>query len=113
MAWEGRVVVVVQPQVAASEAPGRYFAEILPLGLGAYGDTQEQALESITAMFASAVQARRQLGRLAAWLDRSGLEWYWETDGPTGLGIVNADRKASGRADGFHALPMAAYYPTC
>lgn len=108
MGSEGRVVVVVRPRIFASEVPGRYAAEILELGLGAYGATPEDAQRKLIAMFAGAVQARRQLGRLAAWLERSGLEWYWAADYRRDIPVLNADGKDSALTSGPRELGMAA-----
>lgn len=73
---ENPVVVLVRPRVMRNQTTGTYAAEILELGLGVYGPSREEVLDRLEKMFVSAVAARRRLGKLAAWLDNSGLEWY-------------------------------------
>ena len=105
---EGRVVVLVRPHVFVSEVPGRFAAEILELGLGTYGATPGEAQQKLIAMFAGAVAARRGVGRLAAWLDRSGLEWYWEPQYGEDIPVLNADRAYSEVSGSRRELGMAA-----
>lgn len=105
---EGRVVVIVRPEVFVSEIPGQYFARILALGLGTYGATSDEALRDLIAMFAGAVRRRRNAGRLAAWLDRSGVEWCWEPDYDHRLPVINADSKPDFETADLVEQPMAA-----
>ncbi|MCX6021789.1 MAG: hypothetical protein NTZ05_08675 [Chloroflexi bacterium] len=90
MTEEGRVVVLVSPLVMQNPITNVWIAEILPLGLGAYADTSEEAVAKVKQMVGSAVQARRQLGKLEAWLQRCGVPWYWESDYDGSISVENA-----------------------
>ena len=105
---EARVVVIIKPELARSEVPGQYFARILALGLGAYGPTPEEALRDLVTIFAGAVRRRRIAGRLAAWLDRSGVQWWWEPDYDQRLPVVQADREPDCEVGNLREQPMAA-----
>jgi hypothetical protein len=80
MTREGRVVVVVKPRVLHNAALKTYAARIPELGLTGYGDTHESALQKMKQMVTTAVEAHRQKADLAAWLDRSGVKWFWRED---------------------------------
>ncbi len=105
---ESRVVVIVRPEVCVSEVPGKHFARILALGLGAYGATPEDALHHLIVMFAGAVRRRRNAGRLAAWLNRSGVEWYWAQDFDKPLPVIDADALPAVPTADLREQPMAA-----
>jgi hypothetical protein len=104
---EGRVLVV-DPEIVPSGIPGRYFARIVPLGLGASGATPEEAARKLLAMFAGAVRRRRIAGRLAAWLDRSGVDWHWYSDEDRLKPVINADYELNVQPDVRHWRLMAA-----
>lgn len=108
MEREGRVVVIVKPEVRRSEVPGQFYAQILALSLGAYGATREDALDNLIVMFGGAVERRRGTGRLVPWLERSGLRWSWESEYDNELPVINASRKPLGRVSALHERPMAA-----
>ena len=77
MAYEGKVVVNIAPEYLHNEEEGIHAARIRPLGITAYGRSEEDAAEKIKRMFAAAVNAHRANGTLEAWLNQSGLEWNW------------------------------------
>ena len=72
-----KVVVIVSPDYLHDRETGTFAARITPLGLTAYGMSQEEASSKVKKMFASAVETRRMRGSLTRWLDNSGLDWYW------------------------------------
>jgi hypothetical protein len=108
MAVEERVVVIVRPRVSKSAVPGHYFAEIDQLGLWAYGTNRREAFANVVHAFAIAVQARRKMGRLVPWLERSGLEWYWRKDYAKPSPVIDADTKPTDAATAERELSMAA-----
>lgn len=77
MAYEGKVVVNITPEYLHNEEEGIHAARIQPLGITAYGRSEEDAAEKIKRMFAAAVNAHRANGALEEWLNQSGLEWNW------------------------------------
>ena len=98
MAMEQRVVVLVNPQVLMDRPRGVFAARILELGLTAYGSTHDEALQKVKALYAVTVQGHRKQGDLAAWLNRSGLQfrkgWDWASDyrGDTPVEDVDSQR---------------------
>ena len=72
-------------------------ARILKLGLTAYGKTLDEALSKVVRMYASAVQAHRELGTLQQWLKRSGLTWSWEPEYKGDVPVHNADADIAGK----------------
>ena len=74
---ERKVVVMVSPLGLHSKETDRFAARIKPLGLTAYGDSQDEASRKVKMMFVSAVAAHRLKGDLEDWLGVSGLEWHW------------------------------------
>lgn len=77
VAEERKVVVIVSPVFLYSKEIDTFAARIKPLGITAYGDTEDAASRRAKTMFADAAQAHRMRGDLAEWLDKSGLEWSW------------------------------------
>ncbi len=72
-----KVVVIVSVEHLYSRETSTFAARIRPLGLTAYGSSQEEASGKVKRMFASAVETRRERGTLTPWLDRSELDWHW------------------------------------
>ena len=72
-----KVVVIVSHDYLHDRETGTFAARITPLGLTAYGMSQEEASTKVKKMFVSAVETRRTRGSLTRWLDNSGLDWYW------------------------------------
>lgn len=75
-----RVVVLVQPKFQVHKVNGTHAARILELGLTAYGKTYDEALKKVKRMLGGAVKAHRDVGTLEDWLNRSGLNWFWEDE---------------------------------
>jgi hypothetical protein len=95
---EGRkVVVMVSPLYLHNKEIDRFAARIKPLGLTAYGDSQDEASRKVKRMFAFAVEAHRSKGDLEEWLSKSGLEWHWlneyEGDAPVEDAWVTGERQ--------------------
>ena len=57
-------------------------ARFEPLGLTAYGDTDDEAIEALKGLFNKFVAVSREEGRLEQRLLHSGVEWYWEDEYP-------------------------------
>ena len=72
-----KVVVIVSVEYLHSRETSTFAARIGPLGLTAYGSSQEEASGRVKRMFASAVETRRERRTLTSWLDRSELDWHW------------------------------------
>ncbi len=118
MDMEGRVVVVVTPQLLANAQTGMHAARILELGLTAYGKTADEAVRKVKRMCGASVRAHRAAGTLVDWLNRSGLEWSWLEKYSGRLPVENAERSAfeliippaqQGGSNGYHtASAMAA-----
>src|SRR5690349_9859545 len=105
---EGGVVVLVQPLILKNAVTGVYAARITPLGLTAYGATADDAIQAVKEMFAGAVQSRRKLGKLAFWLEHSGVKWFWETDYDQDIALESADGKEPRPANRWRELGMVA-----
>lgn len=77
---EERVVVLVKLDVLRKPSTNTFAARINQLGLTAYGKTHDEAVQKVKRMFAASVQAHRKSHSLTTWLDRSELEWHWESE---------------------------------
>ena len=71
---------------------GTCAARVLPLGVTAYGETQNKAFDKVVRMVTSAVKAHRKCGDVADWLDNCGVTWSWESDYKGPLPIGHAER---------------------
>jgi hypothetical protein len=82
---ERKVIAMISPLYLHNKETDTFAARITPLGLTAYGNSQDEATRKVKRMFASAVAAHRSKGDLEDWLSESGLEWHWldEYDGDT------------------------------
>lgn len=108
MATERRVVALVCPRMLTNAQTGMYAARILELGLTAYGKTQDEAQRKVVRMYASSVQAHRELGTLEEWLNRSGLNWFWEEEYKGAQPAIAADAEISQKIreqEGTHNRP--------
>lgn len=108
MGTEGRVVVLAQPRIRQHRVRNVYAADFLELGLGATGATPDEALRRVMGMFVGAVQSRRKVGRLATWLNHSGLEWYWEDEYQRSSTIASADDKPGAETGMWCSLHLVA-----
>jgi hypothetical protein len=95
-----RVVVTVRARTFFSDVARGYAAEIAELGLGVYAETPKEAQRKLRAVLVDAIQTRRQLGRLVAWLDRSGITWSWERDYNGPLPVIDGDDLFSAEDEG-------------
>ena len=77
---QDRVVVMVAAQMFHNFETGTSSARVKPMGVTAYGDTQDEAYHKVKRMVASVVRAHRTCGDLGKWLDTSGVKWWWESD---------------------------------
>ena len=75
-----KVVILVSPTLEYVESVRRHAARIKGMGLTGYGDNDEQALKKVRLMLSSWVNAHRMNNDLVEWLDRSGVEWYWDDE---------------------------------
>jgi len=80
MDTEERVVAVLPLRRLVSKDGNVYVARIQNLGLTAYGSNEEEATRKVKEMFAAFVVAHRKCGTLKTSLDRSSLEWCWESE---------------------------------
>ena len=118
VAADRKVVVIVSPVFLYSKELDTFAARVKPLGITAYGDTEDAASRRVKTMFADAVQAHRMRGDLAEWLDKSGLKWSWfdEYDGDAPVeharGAVAKKSPQSSKVftpwQGYSALAVAA-----
>ena len=118
VAEERKVVVIVSPVFLYSKELDTFAARVKPLGITAYGDTEDAASRRVKTMFADAVQAHRMRGDLPEWLDKSGLKWSWfdEYDGDAPVeharGAVAKKSPKSSKVftpwQGYSALAVAA-----
>lgn len=77
VAADRKVVVIVSLAFLYNKKINTFAVRVKPLGITAYGDTEDAASRRVKTMFADAVQAHRMRGDLAEWLNKSGLEWSW------------------------------------
>ena len=61
---------------------GLIAARCKELGLTAYGYSNEEATQNFKQLFNRCIRTYREQGKLADVLDRSGLQWCWESDYP-------------------------------
>lgn len=54
-----------------------FLAKYVELGLAAGGSTHEEARTRLIALYRRTVGELRAQGKLAEWLDASGLPWKW------------------------------------
>lgn len=103
MSEERRVVVLVSAKMLTNSETGRHAARILELGLTAYGETADEALRKVKRMYASVVQAHRELGMLEDWLNRTGLNWFWEDEYKGAIPVEDADKVTLTSKRALHA----------
>ena len=77
------VIVWASPEVSDRLHPdGKkvYAARIRKLGLTAYGDSEEHALERVTEVFHFAMKAYREHDIVEERLNKSLIDWEWQSD---------------------------------
>ncbi len=77
MTAERKVVVVVPVDRLFNSKLKVHATRIRPLGLTAYGSTNEESQDKVKQMFGAYVRAHRKEGTLEARLADSGLSWCW------------------------------------
>ena len=83
-----RVIVLLEPSFYRDQENGRFAARFLQLGLTSFGETREEALESLKRLFVTFVRVRRENGTLEKFLDATEVEWYPESRYPSAKGDV-------------------------
>ena len=82
---EGRVIVTSSVTTLKSK-DGLYAASFEEMGLTGFGDTAEEASESLKMVFRTFIRTCREQGVLEQNLKRLGVKWEWEAgrsaDGP-------------------------------
>ena len=82
---EGRVVVNLTCRLYF-HADRQYFSAHCPeLGMTAFGETADAAVERFKLHFNEAIDAYRKQGALERVLRNSGVPWRWEWDAPADL----------------------------
>ena len=76
------VVVVLVPMEHKQHAEQKeiFAARIRALGLTAYGNSQDSATKSLREMFATFADFHRKAGTLEERLNKSKLEWWYESE---------------------------------
>ena len=80
MRHEDKVVVLLTPQVLTHQSGQVVAARFRKLGLTAYAETEEEALERLRRMYATFVRHLRESGHLVQRLEQAGVRWYRVTD---------------------------------
>lgn len=78
-----RVVVTIRCSTRYDEENENFVAHFTDLGLVARGHTEDEAVTNCKQLFNKLVNSYRRYGGLAERLDRSGADWWWESDYPT------------------------------
>ena len=84
MSADRLVVVVTRATVVKLEDREVYAARFRKLGLTAYGDSYNDALNKLKHMFNRFVHLHRNAGLLVERLNRAGVEWSWADEYPGG-----------------------------
>ena len=76
---EGKVVVTSSVTTRRSQG-GLFAASFEEMGLTGFGDTADEARESLKLVFRTFIRSCRERGVLAENLNRLGVRWEWEAD---------------------------------
>ena len=79
---ESQVVVIVRYSVHVHSVDKVTAVRFRPLGLTAYGDTEEEAMGNFKELFNRFIRAYREKGKLEQVLNLSGVEWWWREEYP-------------------------------
>ncbi|MCI0441491.1 MAG: hypothetical protein L0177_20505 [Chloroflexi bacterium] len=82
---EGKVVVLVTPEVVRHESGDLFAARFPELGLTAYGRTEEQAWDDLKIMCRAFIGELRRRGVLERRLNEVGVRWHWAEEYPDDL----------------------------
>ena len=77
MSTEGKVVVEATVSTVYVEEVEAWTARIRKLGITAYKQTKDEAVQVAKEMFAERIQVHREIGNLEAWLSRFDVDWSW------------------------------------
>ena len=77
MTTERQVVVEVTVSTIYVEEIEAWTARIRKLGITAYKQTKDEAVQVAKDMFAERVQVHREIGNLEVWLNRFDVDWSW------------------------------------
>ena len=77
MTTERQVVVEVTVSTIYVEEIEAWTARIRKLGITAYKQTEDEAVQVAKDMFAERVQVHREIGNLEVWLNRLDVDWSW------------------------------------
>jgi hypothetical protein len=80
MGTEERVVAVLPVEHLVRKDKAAFAARVRALGLTAYGSDREEATGKVKQMFAALVTMHREQGTLTDVLDKSGVDWCWESE---------------------------------
>ena len=75
---ESKVVVIVTLDTDYIKDMGSWEGHMPDLGITAYGQSKDEAIQNTKKLFAYTVRAYRKIGFLGEWLDQSDVKWDWE-----------------------------------
>lgn len=107
-----RVIVLLEPSYFRHDESGRFAARFLQLGLTSFGNTHEEALESLKRLFVTFVRVRRENGTLEGFLNAADVEWYPESKYPSSKGEVEylvGSPMSSKAADLIHRMLLSGW----
>ena len=79
---ERQVVVNIRCTIQTHKDDGVFAARFPQLGLSAFGNTEEEAIESSKRLFNRFINTYRSAGRLDEVLNLAGVEWHWREEYP-------------------------------
>ena len=79
---EPQVVVNVRHLVYKHSQDEVFSVRCAALGLSAYGDSENEAVDNFKQLFNRFISTYREKGRLQEVLDKSAVEWWWRDDYP-------------------------------
>ena len=79
-----QVVINTKCTIQRHRQDNVFSARLRQLGLTAYGDTEEEAVDDCKKLLSRFVNAYQGNGKLEEVLNRSGVEWHWRDQHPTG-----------------------------
>jgi hypothetical protein len=88
-----KVVVAVSLECKHTSNNKVFVTRIRKLGLTAYGTSNDESTHKVKRMFATYVQLHRKYGTLEKQLNKSGLQWWKESEynGTRPVEVLNAD----------------------
>ena len=80
---ERQVVVNVRCVTQQHKDDGVFAARFPQLGLSAFGETEEEAIENSKRLFNRFINTYRSVGKLHEVLDSAEVEWHWRDEYPS------------------------------